>query len=185
MIQLLLLRRCLSRILTTCKHWLCDMKNRPHSTLKQLVAFKTTLKYSDYGCFYPATTVERGYLANFNKYEPEHWTFDWFEYVEWIVFVACIRWRVSRCSKFFPLSYSMDGWENALRGSCPFPSWEFGLFDRIIQMKCLIKGDDESKMPVGIGVWCDEDIERVEKETLFTNETPCSATIHFCFILSL
>ena len=48
------------------------MKNRPHSTLKQLVAFKTTLKYSDYGCFYPANTVERGYLANFNKYEPEH-----------------------------------------------------------------------------------------------------------------
>ncbi len=171
MILLLLLRRCLSRILKTCRLWQCDMKNRLHSTLKQLVAFKTTIKYSDYGCFYPANTVERGYLANFNKYEPkpEAW---WFEYVEWIVFVACIWWRGLRCSKLFPFSYSMDGWENAIRRSCPFPSWEFGLFDRIIQMKCLLKGDDESKMPFGIGVWCDEDIGRVEKETLFTNETP-------------
>ena len=66
------------------------MKNRPHSTLKQLVSFKTTINYNNYGCFYPANTVERGYLANFNKYEPEHCAFDWFEYVEWIVFVTCI-----------------------------------------------------------------------------------------------
>ena len=71
MILLLLLRRCLSRILTTCKLRLCDMRIRLHSTLKQLVAFKTAIKYSDYGCFYPANTVERGYLANFNKYEPK------------------------------------------------------------------------------------------------------------------
>ena len=92
MIPLLLLRRCLNRILTTCRLRQCDMKNRPHSTLKQLVAFKTTINYLNYGCFYPATTVERGYVANFNKYEPEHWAFDWFEYVEWIVFVTCIWW---------------------------------------------------------------------------------------------
>ena len=71
MILLLLLRRCLNRILTTCKLRLCDMRIRLHSTLKQLVAFKTTIKRLNYGCFYPANTVESGYMANFNKYEPE------------------------------------------------------------------------------------------------------------------
>ena len=40
-------------------------------------------------------------------------------------------------------------------------------------------------MSFGIGVRCEEDVGRVEKKTPITNETPCSVTIHFCFILSL
>lgn len=52
-----------------CDDRLCDVKNRHHSTHAQLMAFKAAVNYTYYGCFYPHYPVERGYTANFNKYE--------------------------------------------------------------------------------------------------------------------
>lgn len=64
-----LLKRWLSRIVAICDDRLCDVRNRHHSTRAQLLAFKTAINYTYYGCFYPHYPVERGYTANFNKYE--------------------------------------------------------------------------------------------------------------------
>ena len=63
------LKRWLSRITAACDGGLCDVKNRHHSTRAQLMAFKAAINYTYYGCFYPHYPVERGYTANFNKYE--------------------------------------------------------------------------------------------------------------------
>ena len=67
---------------------------------------------------------------------------------------VCCMHLVKSISLFQVLSLKLlDGWvRKCNKRELSLPSWEFGLFDRIIQMKCLLKGDDESKMPFGIGV---------------------------------
>lgn len=188
MILLLLLRRCLNRILTTCKLRLCDMRIRLHSTLKQLVAFKTTIKRLNYGCFYPANTVESGYMANFNKYEPEPEAW-WFECVEWIVFVACI-WEGGQCIALSVFHSLIDGWvgkcnkrELSLFIMGDWVMWQSHSTEvfakrRWYEMKrvrCLLGSGFEGRKTV----------EEWKRKLLFINETPCSVTIHFIFILSL